>query len=429
MVLLSEPLSRAYVCLRYKLISGIVAILFLSVQEGSAQNGTVKLALEDVRSYVESYSPYYQSLSERTDAESSQLDVGLQRNNPSLQYEMEYLGDDANYELEQSLFLEQTIERPRLYRSRSSSADYQHESLHFNKEARGREFISNVRSEYTLLVVLQHHIDIKEKLIEKIDRLADVGASQAEAGDLSALDRQLIELNRQSLSNELVELKVAHEQKLADWKTDMGIDSETEVDLTSEITITDISLPEMPDTAELLANHPDIKSIEYSSRAAGENIRSAELRRLPEFDVSAGYKRLNPDWNGFLVGVSVPLPVINRNEAEIEQRRAEERQLEYDHQNRRQALENAWQSNRSILDRYHSEISETDSDLLDMSEFGRRIINSFTEGNLSLTEALSSLEMGANGYAAYLSKVSGYYEALGRLEFITQNKYIEDCCN
>ncbi len=426
---LSGSRGRTYVCLRCNVIFGVVGILLLSVQEDSAQNDAVQVALEDVRSHVESYSPYYQSLSERTDAESSQLEAGLKRNNPSLQYDLEYLGDDTNYELEQFLFLEQTIERPRLYRSRSSSADYQHESLHFNKEARGREFISNVRSQYSRLVVLQHHIDIKEKLIEKIDRLADVGASQAEAGELSALDRQLIELNRQSLSNDLVELKVTLEQKMADWKTDMGIDPETEVELTSEIKITDISLPEMPDAAELLANHPDIRALEYSSRAAGENIRSAELRRLPDFDVSAGYKRMNPDWNGFLVGFSIPLPVINRNQAEIEQRRAEERQVEYDHQNRRQALENAWQSNRNILDRYHAEISETDSDLLDMSEFGRRIINSFTEGNLSLTEALSSLEMGANGYAAYLSKVSGYYEALGQLEFITQNKYLEDCCN
>lgn len=415
-------------CLQPSILA-IISFLFLSfasdVKADNSEQDVIEIALEDVRSLAETQSPYYLEIVEAADAGHKELEAGLQRNNPSLNYDLEFLDGGSTEEVEQMLFLEQTFERPRLYQSRSQSAEYQQEALRFGREAGGRRLISDLRIDYSELILLRNHIETRKMLIEKIEALADVASSQADAGELSNLEQQLIKLSRQSVSSELAELQVAYENQKSEWKERMGVDSATEVTFTSELPLDNLTLPELPENQQQIDNHPELRAADFATRAAGQNIRSAELSRLPEFDVSAGYKRLNPDWNGFLVGVSVPLPIINRNQAGIERRRAEQRQVDYQQQQRQKALQAEWQSQWETIRIYHNELADTDFEALQMDEFGRRITQAFSEGTMSLTEALSALEMGVNGYAAYLSKLKGYYKALGHLEFLTDNIYIE----
>lgn len=415
-------------CLPMKIMQTLLLVLFTVLPHymyGQESQEVMKISLEDVRSVAEAESPYYKEMAEEKEAVSKEIDTGLQRNNPSLNYDLEFLGDGNINEWEQFFFVEQTFERPGLYSSRETSASHQKASLEHALDDEGRSFFTSVRADYMNLILLEHNIEVQETFIDHIEQLAEVARSQAEAGELSPLEQQLIDLSHLSISGELADLKADYQNKLSEWKERMGIAPDTPVELTSEPPLTDISMPDLPEIHEESAAHPALMAAEFHTRAANESIRSAELRRFPEFDVSAGYKRMNPNLNGFLVGVSIPLPIINRNQAEIEQRSAERRQADLIREQQEQRLQIQWQRQWETLNIYYSELKEARAGTLDIKQLGRRIENGFVEGTISLTDALNSFETGANGYRSYISAMKNFYEALAEMEYLTDHNYIE----
>lgn len=74
----------------------------------------------------------------------------------------------------------------------------------------------------------------------------------------------------------------------------------------------------------VLASHPEVRSARVGVERARAAVRRAEVEPIPNLTLSTGYTRQNQnrsdDW---LIGVSAPIPVWNRNQGNIRSARAE----------------------------------------------------------------------------------------------------------
>lgn len=89
----------------------------------------------------------------------------------------------------------------------------------------------------------------------------------------------------------------------------------------------DAILPDKDSFMQSVPEHPQILSALHQSQADEIKKRAARRRWLPEIEVTGGYKQERASGNidaGFVVGVSLPLPLFDRGQADMKQAEAVE---------------------------------------------------------------------------------------------------------
>ncbi|MBI5440742.1 MAG: TolC family protein [Deltaproteobacteria bacterium] len=86
----------------------------------------------------------------------------------------------------------------------------------------------------------------------------------------------------------------------------------------------DLSLPDWPGVAEALATTPDLTRWDGERRQREASLALEEASAVPDVTLRAAYAydREGPPYNLFTLGVSVPLPLRNRNQGSIAEARA-----------------------------------------------------------------------------------------------------------
>ncbi|MCH7878896.1 MAG: TolC family protein [candidate division Zixibacteria bacterium] len=152
----------------------------------------------------------------------------------------------------------------------------------------------------------------------------------------------------------------------------------------------------------------------FSKRAAAE--RAAFI---PSLYLYIGQKKISPDFDGFMVGVSLSLPLLNRNGAV----------------SRKYEIESAIALNKAKLYRIHltgyvqalvRSISESKLSLAteaahfdeDMEALNN-LLYTYEEGWMTLNELLNAIQIEVNGLKDYYNQFIRYYENIFALEALT----------
>ncbi|MCD4778819.1 MAG: TolC family protein, partial [Desulfobacterales bacterium] len=81
---------------------------------------------------------------------------------------------------------------------------------------------------------------------------------------------------------------------------------------------TAISLPQRPEILKKIHEHPEGKLLKLNQETAAAEIRQLKAEAFPELAISAGYLRNNEDdENAVIAGMSISLPLFNRNKGAI----------------------------------------------------------------------------------------------------------------
>jgi cobalt-zinc-cadmium efflux system outer membrane protein len=79
-----------------------------------------------------------------------------------------------------------------------------------------------------------------------------------------------------------------------------------------------ISLPQRPEILKKIHEHPEGKLLKLKQETAAAEIRQLKAEAFPELAISAGYLRNNEeDENAVIAGMSISLPLFNRNKGAI----------------------------------------------------------------------------------------------------------------
>lgn len=227
-------------------------------------------------------------------------------------------GDAKNFETaEYTVSLSQSFDLSGKIRKRASAADHERRLAGWDYETTRLDLITSTRKAYAEVVAAQQNAQLARQLARLADDLASAVDARVQAGKVSPVEAQRIEVVKASAGAEALradqEVAAARAALAALWG-----DSEPSAGWVAVEDNRVLSVPRTEAVDSLLADAPE--AARWSDEIA---LREAELAlaratAVPDVTASIGVRHFaeNSD-NALVAGLSVPLPVLNRNQGAI----------------------------------------------------------------------------------------------------------------
>lgn len=302
----------------------VIVLTALSVTnnaKGGAREPVGVLDLNQAISLVMESNPEIQSAQlELKAAEYRMLQAGL-RPNPNLSFQAEnVLGknelsgfDSAEYTAQ----LEQTLEIGGKRSKRVESAELNRQLRVFNFTARQLDVEAETVRRFTALQGAQEQLALDREFMSLAQEFQKAVAARVQAGKVSAMEEEKakILLSKQKAvlfkaENELASARVRLSSMWGSSKP--GFDS---------VSGDFFSIPllrAMSDLVEGVKENPDVGrwKAELAQRNAG--VKAEKAARLPDVTIAGGVRRFNDTGdNAFVLGLSLPLPLFDRNQGNV----------------------------------------------------------------------------------------------------------------
>lgn len=309
----------------------LFVLLFFRIWTVTAQDNTVKLSLEDA---VGRFTTCNLSLiAERYNIDMAEAEVIQAKlfDNPVISLEQNiYNRNNGKYfdvgregeavvEIEQLIYIAgQRNKRVRLEKINKEMAVYQFEEVL-------RTLRGELKSKFIDLYYTQKSVSVYDREIGYLSTLLNVYKEQSAKGNVSLLEKSRVQAlllslqqERNDLSNELVTLQ-------GDLRLLLGLKSSELLEpLFDESVLEHIDLDKLP-FAELSARlsvRPDQKLAEAGIRASEADVRLQKSLAFPEVSLKGAYDRAGNFCNNyFAIGLSVSVPIFNRNQGNIKSAR------------------------------------------------------------------------------------------------------------
>ena len=250
-------------------------------------------------------------------SEAKQLQASLWPN-PELEAEIEEAGGSGERKgfdgAETTIQLSQLIEMGDKRGKRTKLASLEKELAGWDYEAKRLDVFTEVAKAFVEVLAAQQRLELTEELLRLSEELVDTVDKRVEAGKDSPLEKTKAAIassnikiqHKQAVGN----LEFARKKLASTWAGEgAGFDSAAgELDLPPAI-------PPIDELTDLLEQNPDIGrwSLEIDKSKAALELEKA--RAISDITLSGGMQRFNEtDNNAVVFGISIPLPLANRNQ-------------------------------------------------------------------------------------------------------------------
>ena len=309
----------------------LLILLMIRVWTGAAQEGVVRLSLDDA---LERFAACNLSLiAERYHVDMAEAQVTQAKlfENPVVSFEQNvYNRNNGKYfdlgkegeavvEIEQLIYIAgQRNKRVRLEKLNKEMAVYQFEEVI-------RTLRGELKEKFVDLYYTRKSLSVYDREIGYLSTVLDVYKEQNAKGNVSLLEKSRIQAlllslkqERNGISNEAVALE-------GDLRLLLGLKREEVPEpLFDESALDRIELEKLP-LAELsarMAGRPDLKQAEAGIRASEADVRLQRSLAFPEVSLKGAYDRAGNFCNNyFAIGLSVSVPIFNRNQGNIKSAR------------------------------------------------------------------------------------------------------------
>lgn len=309
----------------------LLILLMVRVWTGAAEEGVVRLSLDDA---LERFAACNLSLiAERYHVDMAEAQVTQAKlfENPVISFEQNvYNRNNGKYfdlgkegeavvEIEQLIYIAgQRNKRVRLEKLNKEMAVYQFEEV-------VRTLRGELKEKFVDLYYTRKSLSVYDREIGYLSTVLDVYKEQNAKGNVSLLEKSRIQAlllslkqERNGLSNEAVALE-------GDLRLLLGLKREEVPEpLFDESALDRIELEKLP-LAELsarMAGRPDLKQAEAGIRASEADVRLQRSLAFPEVSLKGAYDRAGNFCNNyFAIGLSVSVPLFNRNQGNIKSAR------------------------------------------------------------------------------------------------------------
>lgn len=298
---------------------------------------------------------------------------------------------EATVEIEQLIRIAgQRNNRIRLEKINRERAVYQFEEVL-------RTLRSELKTKFIDLYYTRKSLTVYEKEIDFLEKLLTVYKEQKEKGNISLLEKSRIQALLLALQKERNETADQSTSLQADIRLLLGFSpGEAFEPLLDETALDRIDLTTVPfaELAGRMSGRPDIKLAAVEIRASEANVKLQKSLAFPEVSLKGMYDRAGNFCNNyFAIGLSVSIPVFNRNQGNIKVARLSVLQNNNREQYARMQAENELFAAYSRLDRalqlYRSSNYELERDFTTLIE---GVNSNFRKRNISLLEFIDYYE-------------------------------------
>ena len=293
----------------------------------------------------------------------------------------------------------------RQLRTKSAQQAVEAQKLTYRDEVRRIEL--EVKRAFSRMVLARTNLETSRSILEQADRTIDLNRVRLQQGDISALDLNRVELEKLRFQDDVFQADLMLRNSKSCLLALLNApDLSQDVDVAGTLAVNDqtpeAGLPPRAPLNELLRialqKRPDIASaLQHNARADTETQLQRAIRS-PNLTVGGGYKRNAID-NSFVVGVTMPLQIFNRNEggilrADAEQKRsanveaALQKQIQLDVQQAYNAVEINRQRVQYIRTQHLGKAEETSKVTLTSYNLGGATLMDYLDAQRSYRDAL-----------------------------------------
>ncbi|MCH7859784.1 MAG: TolC family protein [Candidatus Marinimicrobia bacterium] len=381
----------------------------------AAQENTVSLTFDQIAGRALEHSPEAEIIRRSYDVVRADQALDLQWTNPSLGFSQEVVGDQP----EQYLILSKAIEMPWVRARRRQSWQSHIEAVGYTKDDQTRRLISELKVGYIKLKLLETQLVRRAQLKEVIVNVSGIAQDQLTEGTLSGVDQHLIQTTLFNINAGSQAIELMLQSVESQWKVALGIDALADLQLLTAILFQPVALETTAHYLSLIPGTPGYRQREMMVQALKSRIRMEWGRVIPYFNIFGGTKWATPSQNGYVAGISIPLPVLNRNRALIHKQQIEleitVREFERFQQSVRGQIETVVLAIRNL----GTSLAMMETNFDAAPAMIASALVSYQEGWMSLTELLSAIQIHDHGIQQYFSQLTDYYQRLLKLEALT----------
>lgn len=350
--------------------------------------------------------------------------------NPEAEFEAEnFLGGNelngftgAEYTLSASYLFELGGKRG----SRINLADREINSAQSNYELSQLEIIAQVKTAFFALSKIQHQINLQMQFIQINDEILKTISERVKAGKTSPAEESKVKV---ALVNSRLELQQFQRDYLSTQtklNSLLGTSGRNFVSLTS-LYDTLFSPPDKKEILQEIENIPSVKILNDETNIRKAQLELEEALAIPDLTASLGVRYLNElKTNSLVAGVSIPLPLFNRNQGSIQSAEVKIQQMEEIINAQKLAvIESLTASYNNLLNAYNNVVQFREN-ILPESENAYEITKQgYLQGRFGFIDLLDAQRTLFDTQANYLLELSDYYEAIIEIEKITGKNYLK----
>ncbi len=382
--------------------------------EAARDTGDLNLAIEEIEAFASARSARLRILSQELTAVNADRRRALTWSNPALAYDHEATEQFREWQFT----LHKRIDRPFTRDSLRDGWDNRVRAVELRHLQARRDFLAEQRAGYVLLRLLETQLGQLTRLADLVNVAANVAGSRHVEGELSGLDRRLIQLTAYTVAAAERRTRRQFEQKLAVWRADLGIPPARGLRLTTSIGFRPIDLDDVAAYQGRLASAPGDQAHVAFAQALRAQADAARPGLLPGFDIYGGYKRFEPDLDGFVAGIALDLPVFDRGAGDAgrfeAERRIVESELAIDRARREGEVAALVASLREVQPPLEAFAVRVDQESL-----AETLLLAYREGAITLDELLGAVQIEAAALEAHHEDLATYYLNIFRLEALT----------
>lgn len=339
--------------------------------------------------------------------------LDMQWTNPNISYSQEYAGGDR----EHYLTLDKRIEMPWVYSLRRKGWKIKAKAAEFEKQARLREYFQQIKSTYVELKLLERQEQSLLETEQVIEKMMEVTSHKFKEGVFSELEQQAIQMTMFNMQSKVIEIEQERRAVESDLKVKLSIDESREILLVTNITFHSVTLESADFYETRFTQAPGYQEWKMKIEAAEKRIGLAKrMRLLPSIEIFGGYKRVTPDEDGYVFGLSAPFPVFNWNQPQVDRQRQE---MQIMKEGFNQFTLQVLQGINVTLDavkRTGKYLESATGNVERGERFLEGLLIAFEEGQISISELLNSVQILLENIREYYLQLTEYYQNLFLLE-------------
>lgn len=376
----------------------IAVLALLAALPSEAQTGnppTPTVSLEEALDLFRTHSLELRAARAESRARAGRAEQAAAYPNPALSVLREDLSRAADEYSETTYSVGQTLEWPGRTLARSRAADRTREAARLGFRSDSLRLALEVRRVYLDAAEAERRAEALEEVAAVFREVVEAGEARRAEGDISGYELRRLKLERARLEQTLAAARIERGAARRELAGRVLPGSDTVALATRGLP--DALPPGVDRDAALEAalRRPSVAAARNAVEAAAAEADAVRLERIPDLELTGGYKTQSDDFAGAVLGVSLRLPLFDRKGAAVQAAEADrsvaDARLGLRERQARNDVLRALDRYRSVRDRRRTTAEEL---LAPSSELLEIVRTAYGEGEMELVELLD----GADAY-------------------------------
>lgn len=385
-----------------RFLSIILALLPFLYTEATEEN-RLKLTIHEAERYLADHNLRLLAEHYAVDQAEARVIQAKLFDNPVISFEQNVYNRingryfDFGKEGESAVELEQLIYIAGQHNKRVKLEKINHEMSAYQYEEVARSLRGELRQKFVELYFTHRSLTVYEDEIQAINDLLAIYKTQQEKGNISLLEKARLEALLLALRQEQGDLINQTTALSGELRLLLGINDQTQVEpvidesALNRIDLSDISFA---DLLARLPERPDLKIAQSKRRASEADLKLQRALAFPEVSLKGSYDKAGNFINDYwAIGLSISLPIFNRNQGNIKAAKLAILQSGQQEAYEQQQAENELYTCYARLDQAIRLYRSTDLSLAgDFSKILEGVNQSFRQRDISLLEFIDYYE-------------------------------------